>query len=110
MNLADEIEHLAERVLGPGPAKTPPKLRRAAAERARFLAGLAPTAPDLPSEWMSYVDKVALHAYRVTDEDVQALKDAGHDEDEIFEVTVATAVGASVARGRAGFAALRGKS
>ena len=110
MKLAEEIERLGDLVFGVSPAKTSPELRRAAGERAEFVAGLAPAAPDLPAEWVTYVDKVALHAYKVTDEDVQALRSAGHSEDEIFEITVATAVGASLARARAGLRALKGES
>lgn len=110
MKLAEEIRQLSELVFGAGPAKTSPELRRAAAERAEFVAGLAPAAPELAPEWVKYVDKVALHAYKVTDEDVQALRSAGHTEDEIFEITVATAVGASLGRARAGLRALKGES
>jgi alkylhydroperoxidase family enzyme len=52
----------------------------------------------VPDALRAYADKVALHAYRVTDEDVQALKAAGYSEDQIFEVTAAAAVGAAVRR------------
>ena len=101
MKLSDEIDHLG-RLVFEGNAKTPPALRRAAAAHARFLAGLGPPDPALPGEWLTYVEKVALHAYKVTDEDVEMLRQAGHSEDEIFEITVATAVGASFARAEAG--------
>jgi alkylhydroperoxidase family enzyme len=37
-------------------------------------------------------------AYKVTDEDVQALKDAGYSEDVIFEQTVSVAVAAGLQR------------
>jgi hypothetical protein len=40
----------------------------------------------------AYLAKVRERAYTITDEDVQAVKDAGHSEDEIFERTVAVAV------------------
>jgi len=40
----------------------------------------------------SYLAKVRERAYAITDADVQAVKDAGHSEDEIFERTVAVAV------------------
>jgi len=59
-----------------------------------------------PPEFASYLEKVRLHAYRVTDADVQALKDAGFSEDEIFEHTVSAAVAAGLARLEAGMAAL----
>jgi hypothetical protein len=40
-----------------------------------------------------YLDKVRRHAYRVTDEDVAGLHEAGWSDDEIFELTVAAASG-----------------
>jgi alkylhydroperoxidase family enzyme len=60
-----------------------------------------------PPDFSSYLDKVRRHAYRTTDAEVQALKDAGHDEDEIFEHTVATAVAAGLERLEAGLRTLR---
>jgi len=64
--------------------------------------------PDRPAPpaFEAYLEKVRLHAYRVTDADVQALKDAGYSEDEIFEQTVSTAVAAGLARLEAGLDAL----
>jgi alkylhydroperoxidase family enzyme len=59
-----------------------------------------------PPEFASYLGKVRLHAYKVTDGDVQALKDAGYSEDEIFEQTVSTAVAAGLERLEAGLGAL----
>ncbi len=40
----------------------------------------------------AYLAKVKDRAYSVTDADVEAVKDAGVSEDEIFERTVAVAV------------------
>jgi hypothetical protein len=39
------------------------------------------------------VDKVAKHAYRVTDGDITAAKASGLSEDQIFEIVVCAAVG-----------------
>jgi len=55
----------------------------------------------------AYVEKVRLHAYKVTDGDVEKLKAAGFSEDEIFEHTVSAAVAAGIERLDAGLAALR---
>ena len=52
-------------------------------------AGIAPA----PEAMRSYLEKVRTGAYAVTDADVEALKAAGLTEDEIFEQTVAVAVG-----------------
>ena len=39
------------------------------------------------------VEKVAKHAYKVTDEDIAAVKAAGFTEDQIFELVVCAAIG-----------------
>lgn len=80
------------------PGETPAELRRAAMRRRTVPPLLAP-----------YVDKVALHAYKVTDEDVAELHRAGHTDDALFEITVAAAVGAALHRLERGMAALRGE-
>jgi len=53
-----------------------------------------------------YLEKVRVCAYEVTDADVQALKDAGCTEDEIFEQTVAVAIGEGLRRLEAGLRAV----
>ena len=54
------------------------------------LRPLAAVEPD--PRLAAYLAKVRERAYAVTDEDVQALKDAGVTEDEIFEQTVGVAI------------------
>ena len=53
-----------------------------------------PTPPGLAS----YLEKVRLHAYEVTDRDIEELKAAGFSEDEIFEHTVGAATAAGLRR------------
>ena len=50
---------------------------------------------------------MALHAYKVTDEDLVALKRAGNSDDLLFEVTVSAALGAAMGRLERGLSALR---
>jgi hypothetical protein len=59
-----------------------------------------------PPEFGTYLEKVRRAAYEVTDEDVQALLDAGYSEDEIFEQTVAVAVDVGLSRRQAALEAL----
>jgi alkylhydroperoxidase family enzyme len=61
---------------------------------------------EAPPDFAPYLDKVRRNAYRVTDEDVQALKAAGYSEDVIFEQTVSVAVAAGLERLEAGLEAL----
>lgn len=58
-------------------------------------------------ELARYLEKVRLHAYKVTDRDVEELKVAGFSEDEIFEHTVAAATKAGLERLDAALATLR---
>ena len=69
----------------------------------------AASRPDRPQppEFAAYLDKVRRHANEVTDADVQALKDAGYSDDEIFEQTVSAAVAAGLERLEAGLNTLR---
>jgi len=74
-------EALVTRILE-GNGKTSPADRRAAFNNSRFAAPLG-----------TLVDKVAGQAYRVTDEDINAVKLSGLSEDQIFEIVVCAAVG-----------------
>lgn len=67
------------------PATTDPSLRAAAA------AG-----GPLAESWQSYVTAVRDASYTITDTDIARLTAAGHTEDQIFEITVAAAVGAAL--------------
>jgi len=62
------------------------------------LRAVARAAAPPPAEMQAYLEKVHQHAYRVTDEDVAALKAAGISEDEIFEQTVAAAIAEGLRR------------
>lgn len=97
MRYDDYVEKLRASVTQ-SPGALPPDVRKAIVERdtRRIPPALAP-----------YVIKVALHAYKVTDEDLVQLKRDGLTEDQIFEATAAAAVGAALLRLEKGMAALR---
>ena len=67
-----------------------------------------PARPDreAPAELAPYLDKVRRNAYKVTDQDIHALEDAGYSEDVIFEQTVSVAVAAGLTRLEAGLKVL----
>src|SRR5262245_55176809 len=83
------------------PGHTSIELRRAIFER-----GKRPGEGPVPEELAHYVDAVARHAYKVTDADIAQLKQAGHSDDALFEITVVAAVGAAMHRLERGLAAL----
>jgi alkylhydroperoxidase family enzyme len=78
--------------------KTSSELRRAIASR---------KSAGVPDALQSYADRVAQHAYTVTDADIDGLLRAGYSEDEIFEVTATAALGAALARLERGLAVLK---
>jgi len=47
----------------------------------------------LPKPLNMLIDKVAKHAYQVTDEDITAARASGISEDQIFEMVVCAAIG-----------------
>lgn len=85
---AAAFEELVARVTR-GPGVTPVAMRAAAAGSGS--EGLPPVAEPV-------IDKIRRNAYEVTDEDIAALRDAGLDEDAIFELTIAAAVGVAARR------------
>ena len=106
------VERLVDSVLAT-PGHTTSKLRHAVFARAARLGGRRDPAEKprdgVPPPLAGYIDKVALHAYKVTDEDLIALKRAGNSDDLLFEVTVSAALGAAVGRLERGLSALRGE-
>jgi AhpD family alkylhydroperoxidase len=90
----DAVDGLRHAVLE-APATTDPALRTAAA-----------TGAPLPEPWQSYTATVRDAAFRLGDADIDRLIAAGHAEDEIFEITVAAAVGAALRSFDAGRRAL----
>jgi alkylhydroperoxidase family enzyme len=58
---------------------------------------VASSAP-APGEMTAYLEKVRDRAYAVVDRDVEALKEAGFSEDEIFEQTVAVSIAEGLRR------------
>lgn len=42
---------------------------------------------------VGFVDKIASHAYGVTDEDINAVRTSGLSEDQVFEIVVCAAIG-----------------
>jgi alkylhydroperoxidase family enzyme len=62
------------------------------------LRSIVEHTPAAPPVMDAYLEKVRLHAYRITDADVETLRAGGLSEDEIFEHTVAVAIGAGLER------------
>jgi alkylhydroperoxidase family enzyme len=77
-------------------------------DRATRAAAAAGT--DLPPLLAPYLAAVRDASYRITDADVAALKDAGWTEEQLFEVTIAAALGRAQRSLDAGLRALGAES
>jgi len=78
-----------------GPATTPSEARKAAAANTGVIESRR-----------AFVEKVTRTAYKITDEDLAALKASGIAEDEIFELAVCAAIGEATRQLDAAMAAL----
>jgi alkylhydroperoxidase family enzyme len=77
-----------------GPGESDPTIRAAAADGA-----------GVPADLKTLVDKIHRHAYKVTDDDVAQLQ-SKYGDDQLFEIVVSSALGASRQRLLAGLKAL----
>jgi predicted RNA polymerase sigma factor len=59
----------------------------------------------VPPDLQALIEKIRAHAYKVTDEDLERVR-ATYGDDALFEIIVATALGASERRLLAGLEAL----
>ncbi len=91
------LDKMVDRILN-GPGEADKNLRQAVANRAEGISLDSGMLADIPDDLKEWVEKVARHAYKTTDEDVDSLKTAGYSEDQIFELTVVAAYGAAKAR------------
>ena len=88
-----ELKAATAAALLQGPGAAPAELRQACARG------------DAPDDLRALVEKIDRHAYKVTDEDLAALR-ATYSEDQLFEIIVAAAFGAADRRLSAGLRAL----
>lgn len=68
------------------------------AETDRATRAAAYQSDELSPPLRKYVAKVRGESYRITDEDIQMLLRAGYSQDAVFEITVASALGAAMRR------------
>lgn len=101
----DKVQKAVDALLN-RPAQCSPSLRRSVEGFAAILSGRGGTVPELPEVLADYVRKVALYAYRTTDEDFARLQEAGYSQEQVFEITLCASVGAGLGRMERGLAAL----
>lgn len=76
---------------------TDPSLRASVEAYVKFQWGVKQGDFDpIPANLESYLKKLSLHAYKITDEDIAALQDAGYSDDMLYEITLVGSVGAAL--------------
>jgi hypothetical protein len=88
------LRDAAFRAVFDGPAESGPAVRHAVADDV-----------GVPTDLQALVSKIHRHAYKVTDDDLARLRET-YGDDQLFEIVVSAAVGASRIRLAAGLAAL----
>ena len=104
-SIHETIRQLCDSVLTSDGVTSPEERQKIAGWSANPDQG--PASQQLSEPLAKIITKVTLYAYKVTDEDIQALREAGYCEDAIFELVTSAAVGAAMRRYEQGMAALR---
>ena len=99
MPLPAQLQKALDAILS-APGHTEPSLRRMVLERARSGAGR------VPERLREFIDKIAERPWTIHDDDFARLRAAGYSEDQLFELTMACALGAGLQRFDAGLRGL----
>ena len=104
---ATEVKHLLNAVL-----TSPGSIDTSVREALEVFSAAQSDGMDIITEEVSpilrtYLEKVVRQAYKVTDDDIQGLSQAGYSEEAIFEITLSAALGAGMGRLERGLVALQ---
>lgn len=99
MNLPNAVQNVLKSILG-SEGHSALSLRKSVFDLASSQSGSAGKVGAISgySALPTYVDKVTQTPYKVVDSDIEKLKIDGLSEDQIFELTVVTAVGNGIGR------------
>jgi alkylhydroperoxidase family enzyme len=107
MSLPASLQEAVDALLT-SPGATEPSLRRVVLERlrSREARAHAPAAADLPLALADFLDKLAERPWTICDADFTRLRAAGYSDDQLYELTLASSIGAGLRRFDAGLRAL----
>ena len=97
MALPTNVKRVLDSILGHAGFMAQTK-RQSVFDFAQAAAGISIAYEAIPAELLPFVEKVVYSPYKVVDRDIEQLKAIGYNEDQIFEMTVALAVGAGTGR------------
>lgn len=81
-----------------GSGETAPELRQILRKKIKAEVESGSSEPCSQPALNEYSEKIARNSYKIVDQDIEKLKEAGFSEEEIYELTIATAWAAGVAR------------
>lgn len=108
MSLPSSLQEAIDALLA-SPGATEPSLRRLVLERLRSREARAhapAAAADLPPALADFLDKLAERPWTICDADFTRLRAAGYSDDQLYELTLASSIGAGLRRFDAGLGAL----
>jgi len=91
------VERVLDKILGEDGHLEQSK-RQSIFSYAKSCADAATPLVDMAAELVPFVEKVTSDPYKVVDRDIEQLKALGYSEDQIFEMTIAIALGAGSGR------------
>ncbi|MGR8947998.1 MAG: hypothetical protein ACU84Q_08125 [Gammaproteobacteria bacterium] len=97
MPLPLNVRRVLENVLGKE-GHSEQSLRQKLFDFAKAAADPSTESPELSPDLAPFMEKLVHHPYKMLDRDLETLKSLGYSEDQLFEMTLAGAIGAGVGR------------
>jgi len=97
MSLPTNVKRVLDSILGHAGFLDQNK-RQSVFDFAQAAAGISIEHEAIPAELLPFVEKVVQSPYKVVDRDIEQLKTIGYNEDQIYEMTIAIALGAGTGR------------
>ena len=96
-NLPSAIQAVLRSVLGPR-GESDIHQRQAVHDFARHACGTETAPSAVPTTLAPFIEKLTHSPYKIVERDLDELRQAGYSEDQIFELTLAGALGAAAGR------------
>ena len=97
MSLPTNVKRVLDSILGHAGYLDQNK-RQSVFDFAQAAAGISIEHEAISAELLPFVEKVVQSPYKVVDRDIEQLKTLGYNEDQIYEMTIALALGAGTGR------------
>lgn len=102
----EQIDHIVQAFSNADRDLTPAEHRDIVTHSAHMFSKESVGSVGTPTNRDEYLQKLAFHAYKITDADIETLQAAGYSDDAIFEMTVGGALGVGLATWEKGLHAI----